>query len=287
MSLNRTGIEWTDFTWNSVTGCFNGCPYCYARDLAFGRLKKRYLANPHTLKFKRPGDPGKDPFWPRFWKDRLPDPGSVPRNFRSRNPHLPAGSAMIFTVDMGDLFGHWVPDTWRNEVLEVCEQYPKHIFQFLTKFPRELRGIEFPANSWVGTTVTRNSELDRIAALITNYSGFKYVSFEPLQDDIYPVPDQVDEMSYVGKDISRINWIIIGAETGKRKKKKFPEPEWVNNIIQVARYWKIPVFLKDNLYLSKGPKNSLVVYPGGKIQEFPIKKKLYPPATCFMSGLLW
>jgi len=161
MSLNNTTIEWTDFTWNPLTGCLNNCSYCYARRLANGRLKKRYLENDLVLS----STDSTDPFSPRFWSDRLDDPKRVPKHFRSRNPYLPEGSAMVFTVDMGELFGPWVPKEWVNKILEVTRQYPQHVFQFLTKFPQTLKNFNFPSNAWVGTTVNTIDDLIRVNIL--------------------------------------------------------------------------------------------------------------------------
>ncbi|KKL59553.1 hypothetical protein LCGC14_2214130, partial [marine sediment metagenome] len=110
MSLNRTNIEWAlnpdgtqGFSWNPITGCLNGCDYCYARKLANTRLKDRYLLNAKVAdidqQLRDPNSPlwdkvVKDPFYPRFWEDRM--------NLRSLVKSKPKG---IFTCDMSDLFG--------------------------------------------------------------------------------------------------------------------------------------------------------------------------------------
>ena len=82
LKMNKTDIEWTDFTWNPVTGCLHGCPYCYARGTA--------------RRFYPPGIG----FSPHFWSERLSKPG------RRKKP------AKIFVSSMGDLFGDWVPRNW-------------------------------------------------------------------------------------------------------------------------------------------------------------------------------
>jgi len=110
--MNRTKIEWTDYTWNPVTGCKHGCPYCYGRKIA-KRFKKLFPNG----------------YEPTFHPERLKEPyNSVPKSFKSRNPNLPEGSAMIFTVSMGDLFGNWVPAEWIEAVIKVAEDNPQHIF---------------------------------------------------------------------------------------------------------------------------------------------------------------
>lgn len=101
--MHRTKIEWTDFAWNPMTGCRTGCQWCWARKMAH-RLKGRF------------GYPMDDPFKPMFHPDRLAEPHSdVPKRFRSRNPEMAAGSAMIFTVDMGDL--GWADQEWVMQII--------------------------------------------------------------------------------------------------------------------------------------------------------------------------
>jgi len=80
--MNRTGIEWTDRTWNPVTGCKHNCEYCYARDLAETRLEDIYPNG----------------FQPTFWRDRIEQPLSKTKPCK------------IFVSSMGDLFGEWVPE---------------------------------------------------------------------------------------------------------------------------------------------------------------------------------
>jgi protein gp37 len=228
--MNRTKIEWTDFTWNPVTGCKHGCSYCYARK----------IANHFTKLFP-------NGFEPTFHPERLDEPYKVPRNFRSKNPHLPKGSAMIFTVSMGDLFGNWVPAKWIEAVIEVAEDNPQHIFLFLTKNPERYREFKFPKNCWLGTTVTSYKDQDRVFKLPRYKEDgrtLNFVSFEPLKGPVY----------ISGWIWAHIDWVIIGAQTNPYKP---PKPEWVKSIIIEARLHLKPIFLKDNLCW---PEN---------IQEFP------------------
>jgi len=119
--MNKTKIQWVKnpdgtqgYTWNPITGCLNGCEYCYARKLANGRLRKRYLANKNLARWHEPtlGEYGfsalsralSDPFYPRFWKERIEN---FPRYGKSKG---------IFLCDMGELFGDWIPRWWQNAV---------------------------------------------------------------------------------------------------------------------------------------------------------------------------
>jgi len=134
--MNHTNIEWVKnpdgtqgYTWNPITGCLNGCPYCYARKLANGRLKQRYLANKSFCTATPQGYegyPNLDPFYPRFWEERLKKP---------YNPIMPVG---VFVCDMGELFGDWVPRKWQEKIFEVIKDRPQHRFYLLTKQPQNL-----------------------------------------------------------------------------------------------------------------------------------------------------
>lgn len=172
--MNRTGIEWTDFTWSPVTGCLRGCPYCYAR-----RIAKRFPA-----KFPRG-------FEPHFRKERLGRPGKR---------HKPA---KIFVCSMADLFGPWVPEMWIRRVIRVAEQCPQHTFQFLTKFPARLSRFRWPENAWVGTTVTDIfSSASAAKAMGDVRAVVRYLSAEP----ILGLPQLWREWTP--------DWVIIGRMTG-------------------------------------------------------------------------
>ncbi len=206
--MNRTKIEWTDFTWNPVTGCLHGCPYCYGRKIA-NRFRSIF---PNGYK-------------PTFHPERLEEP------YRIKKP------SKIFVCSMGDLFGNWVPAKWIEAVIRVAEDNPQHIFQFLTKNPARYKEFSFPRNCWLGTTVTSYEDQDRILDLPRygeNGRTINFVSFEPL----------LGEVNLEGWIWGYIDWVIIGAQTNPYRP---PKPEWVERIIVGARRNGKPVFLKDNL----------------------------------------
>jgi protein gp37 len=154
--VNRTRIEWTDFTWNPVTGCLHDCDYCYAR-----KLTARFPANFPSG------------FAPAFHPERLGQPCRVKRPSR------------VFVCSMADLFGAWVPDDWIGAVFETVRSCPRHTFQFLTKNPARYAALDLPANAWYGTTVDRAAVADRIEALRA-LGRTTFVSFEPLVEEIDP-----------------------------------------------------------------------------------------------------
>jgi len=279
--MNKTKIEWVrnpdgsqGYTWNPITGCLNGCPYCFARNLAQGRLEKRYLSNknlsPDLLEIQKAYnrnklEPFQDPFYPRFWPERLHDKDLrslvMPVSDEVASKYVLGKSLGIFACDMSDLFGIGIPREWTWAVLDVIRSCPQHRFYLLTKQPQNLvKWSPFPENCWVGVSVdgTDNAPLGR-----TLYTGFdriqakvKFISFEPLLADTRLDPRDLS------KDFADVHWLIIGAETGNRKEKPALSEvhKWAKEIIEAADEAGIPVFIKDNLK-----------YPV-KRQEWPLTK---------------
>ncbi len=190
--MQKTQIEWVKnpdgtpgYTWNPITGCLGPegkgpCLYCYARRLAYGRLKQRYLANKnlsHDYRaIKRAFDtnePFTDPFYPRFWPERLED--------------VAVGSGKgIFVCDMGELFGDWVPREWQTEVFRVIRGSPDNRFYLLTKCPWNLlKWSPFPQNVYLGITVTNQEMFNKAIYYLKMVDAkVKFLSMEPLLEHI-------------------------------------------------------------------------------------------------------
>ena len=158
--LNKQGpkkIDWTDYTWNPISGCLHNCPYCYML-----RMEKRF---PGIMK-------------PGFRLHYLIDPGKLKK------------SSKIFVGSSGDMWGEWVNHDHIQAVLDSCEQAPQHTFQFLTKNP--LKYMEFYEidNAWYGTTFdgTEQTEDNIIALGLSDQSchSIHFVSFEPLLAPVDP-----------------------------------------------------------------------------------------------------
>jgi len=253
--MNRTKIEWTDYSWSPISGCLgpNGtpskpkrCPYCYAHRLARGRLKNLYLSNLGEVSAKSdqlfenviPGGDPNDPFTPRYWPDRAIEP------YKLKKP------SKIFICSMAEMFGNYIPLDWIDNILDTCHELPEQTFQILTKTPENVRHFAFPDNVWLGVTVTSFLDWLRVCLLQSCQAKIKFISFEPLLDDALDTTN----ISLVG-----IDWVIIGAQT---QPTLLPKPDWVYRIIDKARKEGIPVFLKDNLHWPE------------RIQEFPSKLTL-------------
>lgn len=251
--MNRTKIEWVrnpdgtqGYTWNPITGCLNhidgmckggGFP-CYAYKLAHGRLKERYLANTNVAYQGSFHDLAAspillDPFYPRFWPERLNELLDTYRN----GGRIPRG---VFSCDMSDLFGIDVPEIWTRNILEAIDQCQDWRFYLLTKQPQNLpKWSPFPDNCWVGVTATKWLQMsDAIGYLSTTEAKVKFISFEPLLERM-----ELDMMQKMLLPMAA-HWLIIGAQT---KPYKPPKIEWVQEIVGAADKAGIAVFLKDNL----------------------------------------
>ena len=154
----------------------------------------------------------------------------------------------FFLTGMSDFSG-WKPE-WRDEVFEKIAQNPQHQYLFLTKRPEQIPFSTALANTWFGVTVTSSKESDRIQALRDNIHGGHYhVTFEPMFDDVGEV------------DLSGIEWIVIGTETGRRKGRTISKQEWVWSLTEQAHALGIPVFMKEDLLPILGEENMVQELP--------------------------
>ena len=212
--MNLTKIEWTDYSWNPITGCNKGCSYCYAKKMA-NRLKGRA------------GYDRDDPFKPTFHSDKL------------EQPKAKIKPSMIFTCSMGDFFDPEVEDDWRENVYEVMDKTCWHAYQVLTKQPisePEFRPA-FPKNMWLGITIdgTSNYWEKPLDTLRKSSAAMKFISFEPILGDSFP------------EDLSGIDWVIIGAQTGPGAKEV--NQQAVEKLVDLIMSNNIPLFVKPNIRL--------------------------------------
>jgi len=183
-------------------------------------------------------DPIIDPFYPRFWPERLKQ---VTKHKK------PAG---IFLDDMSDWMGDYWPAEWTEQEIQMMRDTPQHRFYTLTKQPQNLIKISpFPDNCWVGVTATDTKMFVNACKYLRGVTAtVKYISFEPLLDWREPVLKYTEPV--FGTDISTrlstldISWCIIGAQTHPTV---WPNRYWMAEIIDACDKSNIPVFLKDNL----------------------------------------
>ena len=260
--MNKTSIEWVKnpdgtqgYTWNPLTGCINhvngicngGSFPCYAYQLANTRLRDRYLANKNVTPIYQSmvdakghlKNALKDPFYPRFWPERLSEITNKLRRWGKNkivHTHKPRG---VFVCDMSDLFGIGIPEEWTRQVLEKMQYAKQDRFYLLTKRPENLAKFSpFPDNCWVGVTVCNDEMLDvAVDKLEDIQAKHKFISFEPL---LKRLTLSLDYALYY----SGISWVIIGAQT---KPTVYPKIEWVEEIVRACDKAGVAVFLKNNL----------------------------------------
>lgn len=265
--MNKTKIEWCDSTWNPVTGCFNDCPYCYARKMAvrFGGTQKYANVFEEIEPVRNQAGkimPYPHSFSPTFHKYRL----DVPKKWKEPRT--------IFVGSMTDLFGEWVPDEWIEAVFEACEKAPQHRYLFLTKNPQryvELDGrnkLPIRDNMWYGATASNNKQLSEV---INSFGYFEkdclekeaktFLSIEPILENVninnihLPTGWYKDYGAYV-------DWVIIGAESGNRKDKVIPPKVWIDSISEKCKYdVRVSVFMKDSLIPIVGEENMRREFP--------------------------
>ncbi len=241
--MNKTKIEWATMTWNPITGCLHDCTYCYARKIAerFGSVLKEDIEEHRNQQIhvvdRKKHCPYPFVFEPTFHRYRLDEPS---KKTKGQN---------IFVCSMADLFGEWVPDEWIKEVFRVCEAAPQHNYLFLTKNPERYVNTELPIakNFWYGSTLTdMNSEF---VCKHDDSKGNYFLSIEPILEKVYI------------HSLNKIDWIIIGAETGNRKGKVIPEKSWIDNIVEQCKAVDVQVFMKDSLIPVMGEENMLREFP--------------------------
>lgn len=213
-NFTNDNIEWAKWTWNPVTGCKFGCPYCYARDIA--------------NRFNTSG------FEPTFHENRLNAPINtvVPKEATTG-----IGFRNVFVCSMADLFGDWVPNEWIQKVMKTVRENPQWNYLFLTKNPTRLINIDFPENAWIGTTVDVQKRVEpAITAFRQVKATVKFLSCEPLQERL--------EFN----DMSMFDWIIIGGRSKSSGMPAFqPDWSWVTDLEKQARKDNLKVYFKPNL----------------------------------------
>lgn len=263
--MKKTKIDWCDSTWNPVTGCLHGCEYCYARRIAerFGGASETHnnecfhecqLMTVGTGDIHELDEPiyyyerkAPYPFYfdPTFYRYRLDEPQkwNKPRT--------------IFVCSMADLFGAWVPDEWIQQVFDACKAAPQHRYLFLTKNPDRYFSLhsngELPneKNLFYGITMDTKWEAQKgVRKLITNELGAAIGGNRFNHDNIFAsVEPMLEDFGQVVSGLIAVHvpWIIIGAETGRRKDIVKPEKEWVMRLSVQSKELGGAVFMKESI----------------------------------------
>lgn len=211
--MAKSSIEWTEETWNPVTGCDKvspGCDNCYAERLA---IRLQAMGSPRY----------QNGFRLTLHHDKLEEP------LRWRRPRL------VFVNSMSDLFHPEVPEDFIHRALEVMAQAEAHTFQILSKRPQRavglLDGQRLPPNVWLGTSIETDRYTFRADYLRKIDTAVRFLSCEPL---LGPLPSL---------DLTDIGWVIVGGESGPNHRPI--EAEWVRDIRDRCLALGVPFFFKQ------------------------------------------
>ncbi len=208
MSSVKTGIEWTDKTWNPTTGCTKvspGCKYCYAE-----AITERFANNfPKGFKLT-------------IYEDRL----EIPKHWKK--------PSRIFVNSMSDLFHKEIPFEFLEKVFHIMNETPQHIYQILTKRHERLLELapllKWSNNIWMGVSVESQEYVNRIDFLRQVPANIRFLSCEPL-------------LSELKLDLTDIHWVIVGGESGFKHRPIMTE--WVEDILHQCKDAEVPFFFKQ------------------------------------------
>jgi protein gp37 len=210
---DHSRIEWTQATWNPVTGCDKvspGCAHCYAETFA-----ERWRGVP--------GHSYEQGFDLRFWPERLEQP------LRWR------ASRVVFVNSMSDLFHESIPDDYVAQVFDVMEKASQHVFQVLTKRHERLAELapelSWPENVWMGVSIENKRWVCRADALREVPAAVRFISAEPLLGPL------------VGLDLDGIDWLIAGGESGHRHRPV--REEWIVELQERCAEEDVAFFFKQ------------------------------------------
>lgn len=218
----KTGIQWTEVTWNPTTGCDRisaGCDHCYALTLA-KRLKAM-----GAEKYQNDGNP------------RTSGPGFAVTAHRSalREPYSWRAPRTVFVNSMSDLFHARVPLAYVQEVFEVIANTPQHTYQVLTKRAARVRKLAdqlpWPKNLWMGVSVENAEAMHRVDDLRMVNASVRFLSCEPLLGSLH------------GINLDGIGWVIAGGESGPNYRPM--RLEWAREIRDAAMTANVPFFFKQ------------------------------------------
>jgi protein gp37 len=213
----HTAIEWTDATWNPVSGCTKispGCDHCYAE-----RIAERFRGTPNH--------PFSNGFDLTLRRHKLEEP------LHWRRPRR------VFVNSMSDLFHKGIPREFLDRVFDTMERANWHVFQVLTKRSSLLRRYineryadrNCPAHIWLGVSIEDRRSLVRLKHLASARISIRFVSFEPLLEDLGDL------------DLTGVHWAIVGGESGPGA--RLIDKDWVRSIRDQCRASGVAFFFKQ------------------------------------------
>ncbi len=247
---DRTGIEWTNATWNPMTGCTQisaGCDHCYALRIAITKTRDLYLAHDPV---RLTEENRSNPFAPRFWDDRLDQP------LRWREPRR------IFVNSMSDVFHAHFTVQLIQRVFDVMNRSPQHQFQVLTKRPeraaRLASHLNWTPNIWMGTSIEDMRVARRADALRGIPAAVRFISAEPLLGPLEAL------------DLGGVHWVIGGGESGVGARRC--DPAWATGLRDLCRRQGVAFFWKQ--WGGRTPKAGGRELDGRTWDEYPVELAL-------------
>jgi protein gp37 len=260
----KTSIEWTDYCWN----------YIRARNLTTGKIG-------HHCEHASAGCMAADNrigCYSEVWNSQRKLGTGLPYTRQSRDQvevsldeevfaePMPKRPSKIFVCDMSDLFGEWVKDEWLDRSMDKVRATPWIIFQFLTKRPERMRDYlkhrprdylnhQPHINLWAGTSIESRRELWRLEDLRATQAGVRFLSLEPLFEDLGTL------------DLTNIDWVITGAQSGHHAVPM--DLDWVRNIRDQCVKANVAFFFKQDA-TPMGKKLPLPELDGRVWRQFPI-----------------
>jgi protein gp37 len=246
---DKSSIEWTDATWNPVTGCTKisaGCDHCYAE-----RFSERFR-----------GTPG-HPFGAGFDLTLRPERLNQPLHWRQPR--------MIFVNSMSDLFHKDVPKEFVDRIFDTMEKADWHTFQVLTKrsslmmkyMKRRYGSSSGPGHIWFGVSVEDGTQLSRVRHLQQSPAGVRFLSIEPLIGNVGTLP------------LDGVDWVIVGGESGPRA--RYMERAWVRSIRDQCKAAGVAFFFKQ--WGGLRPKTGGRKLDGREWNQFPKASRSYAVAA--------
>ena len=212
--MNETKISWSEFSWNPVHGCSQvseGCNNCYAE-----RISRKWKLT------KKP------------WTHENALENVILKPHKIREPYTIKQPSLIFVNSMSDMWHTRIPIDYREQVFDVMRDLPQHTFQILTKRPRAAARYQgtWTENIWQGTSIESPKYLYRIDQLRECQAKTRFLSLEPLLEDLGEL------------NLENIHWVIVGGESGPNHR---PMPHsWVRNIRDQCVEQGIPFFFKQS-----------------------------------------
>lgn len=279
--MQTTNIHWAVYSINFVTGCTRAgpeCDNCYAEEYTMMQASRDEEAPDYVTDFEWDGDHEKEVVTVHDGTPTLIDGENdvwVPTEDRRKWPYeytYPKGPGTVFDVSMGDLFHRVVPDDFIIDCIEIANDFPEHIWIFLTKRPGRAAEIdvEWPSNAWIGTSVGTGpggeypDMTHRIEQLRQVDAETRWVSAEPLIEPLGEV------------DLDGIDWMVVGGESAPADVRREMNVSWAQDLHRQAREQDVAFFYKQGSARYPGRDRHLAVpnpetglYEERKIEEYP------------------